>query len=143
MSKTRKIIDMISEGKISPEDGEKLIRAIKEGHSDSKQKRSGHKRRSRMNFPAKIKNLTQRLTGKIVIDISSSSGEEVKINLPLSLASMAMNMIPRDRLDIIEKEGFNLRDTLDNISEIVDDIDEDIVNITSSSGDSVRIYIER
>ncbi len=143
MSKTKKIIDMISEGKIRPEEGEKIIRAIKEGYSDSKSKRSGHKKRGRMNFPAKIKNLSNRLTGKIVIDISSSSGEEVKINLPLSLAGMAMNMIPRDRLDIIEREGYNLRDTLDNISEIVDEIDEDIVNITSSSGDTVRIYIEK
>ncbi|MBU3916880.1 hypothetical protein KKA14_15215 [bacterium] len=143
MSRTKKIIEMISEGKISPEDGEKLIRAIKEGYSDSSRERSGQKKRGGFNLPEKLKTLNRRLTGKIVIDISSSSGEEVKINLPLRLAGMAMNMIPRDRIDILEREGINLRDTLDNISEIVDGIDEDIVNITSSNGDKVRIYIEK
>ncbi|MBT7889904.1 MAG: hypothetical protein HN580_12845, partial [Deltaproteobacteria bacterium] len=52
-------------------------------------------------------------------------------------------MIPKERLAEVEREGFNIRETLSNLTEMIEEIDEDIVNISSSNGDRIRIYVEK
>ncbi len=136
MSEKEKILKMVAEGKISVDDAEKLIRAL----NDKSNKKSSHWGNNHM--PKKNRQIKS-LSGKIIIDIESTKGENVKIKLPLKLAGLAVKMIPKDRLIEVEKDGINIRDILANISDIIDEVDDDIVNINSASGDSVRIYVEK
>jgi hypothetical protein len=135
MSDKERILQMVAEGKISVDDGERLLKAIGEkervpsSHVLSLRPENNRKRGS--------------ADGKIIIEIKSVKGENIKVNLPLKLAHWAYRMIPKERLDEVEKEGFNIRETLANISEMIDEMDDDIVNITSSNGDQVRVYVER
>ncbi len=136
MSDKEKILKMVAEGKISVDDAEKLLKAINEARSTERQ--SNHI----VKFAEKIKGATP-LSGKIIIDIQSAKGENVKIKLPLKLANLALKMIPKDKVSELDRDGVNLRDILSNISTLVDEVDDDILNITSVSGDSIRIYVEK
>ncbi|MCP4749430.1 MAG: hypothetical protein GY866_00920, partial [Proteobacteria bacterium] len=145
MTGTKKIIKMVADGKISVEEGERLLKAVKETAAG----RESTKREERRpkNYVKDIINYAEKaqtnnsIRGKIVIDIESSRGEKVKLNVPIKLANLAAHIIPKDKIEYIENEGFNIRDILNNLSDIIDDIDDDIVNIKSVSGDSVRIYV--
>ena len=141
MSQTKKIVEMIRQGKISSEDGDRLLAAIgavpRGNHPEGGMTKNGA-----IVVTDKKKKKSTPLNGKIVISITSSNEEEVKINLPLTLAGFAINMIPGDKLNFIEKEGFNIREIVSGISEMVEEIDEDIVNIKNGNGDRIRIYVE-
>ena len=137
MREKEKILKMVSEGKISVDDAEKLLNAISEnrvGRTRPEQKMIKVMDRFKQAIPR---------SGKIIIDIQSSRSESVKIKLPLKLATLAMNMIPKQKLAEMDHEGVHIKDILVRISEMVDEVDEDILNVTSASGDSIRIYIER
>ena len=142
MSQTKKIIEMIRQGKISTEDGERLIKAVRETGSNEPQKDESIIS-DIVAVPVEKNRDRKHPNGKIVVSITSVDDEEVKINLPLKLASFAVNMIPAKALDSIKKEGFNIKEIIANVSEMIDEIDEDIINIKGSKGDRVRIYFER
>lgn len=140
MNEKEKILNMIAEGKISVADGEKLLKAI------------GEKINQPDNAEEPVTELIQignsngkgsKPGAKVIIDIRSSRGENIKVNVPLKLAGLASKMIPKERLAEVEREGFNIRETLANLTNMVEDIDEDIVNISSSNGDRIRIYVEK
>ena len=136
MSEIEKILGMVAEGKISAEDGEKLIKAIRETQPEP------NNSTELVQVPEKSKS-RDKWKGKIVVEIRSAKGETVKFNLPLKLASLATKMLPKDRLANIEKDGINIGEILSNLSDIIEDVEDDIVNIASTSGDRVRIYVER
>lgn len=136
MSEIEKIISMVAEGKISAEDGEKLIKAIKDNQPNANSTTDMVEVQKREKSGDKWK-------GKIVLEIQSAKGEKVKFNLPLKLASLATKILPKDRLANIEKDGINIGEILSNLSDIIEDVDDDIVNIASTSGDRIRIYVER
>ncbi len=135
MPDIEKVLTMVAEGKISVEDGERLIKAIKEAKSSQNQTTDvvSYNNGSRDHKSMK---------GKLVIDIQSAKGEKVKLNLPLKLAKFASKMIPKERLKEVEREGYNIKEILNHIRSF-DNIEDDIVNITSGNGDKVRIYIDR
>jgi SHOCT-like domain len=137
MPDKEKILKMVAEGKISVEEAEKLIRAVGEKESPNQPTNDSL---------VVVKNRTgerKKLSGKVIIEIKSSKGENVKIKLPLKLANLGLNMIPKDKLHEFSKEGINLKEIIQNISNFVDDIDDDILNITSAGGDIVRVYIQK
>ena len=136
MPEKDKILKMVAEGKITVEEAEKLLNAIQGRKSQPKPANSLVK------LADKIKNSSP-FSGKIIIEINSAKGENVKIKLPLKLANLALSMIPKDKMSELNQDGVNLREIVNNISGFVDEIDDDILNITSASGDVVRIYIER
>lgn len=136
MNDQERILNMLAEGKISVEEAETLISALKD--ADSKTPPS--------NSLIKVMNQSERSApfyGKMIVEIKSGKGENVKIKLPLKLANLALKMIPKDKLSELGKEGINLKEIIENLSNFVDEIDDDILNITSAGGDSVRVYIER
>lgn len=136
MNDQERILNMLAEGKISVEEAETLISALKD--ADSKTPPS--------NSLIKVMNQSERSApfyGKVIVEIKSGKGENVKIKLPLKLANLALKMIPKDKLSELGKEGINLKEIIENLSNFVDEIDDDILNITSAGGDSVRVYIER
>ena len=136
MLEKEKLLKMVADGKITADEAEELINAINEGRSGQK---TGT---SLVKLAEKIKSSSP-FSGKIIIEIKSAKGENVKIKLPLKLANLAMKMIPKDKISELDQEGVDLREIVNNISGFVDEIDDDILNITSASGDSIRIYIER
>ncbi len=138
MNEQEKILNMVAEGKISVSDGEKLLKAI--GAKKSKPEPEPATEVITLGGPSKKKTSSR---GKVIIDIRSSKGENIKVNVPLKMAGLASKMIPKERLAEVEKEGFNIRETLSNLTEMIEEIDEDIVNISSSNGDRIRIYVEK
>ena len=138
MNEQEKILNMVAEGKISVSDGEKLLKAI--GAKKSKPESEPTTEVINLGGPSKQKTSSR---GKVIIDIRSSRGENIKVNVPLKMAGLASKMIPKERLAEVEKEGFNIRETLSNLTEMIEEIDEDIVNISSSNGDRIRIYVEK
>lgn len=146
MSQKEKILSMVADGKISAEEGEKLLKAVNENLGRTKEKEAVvdvsevvFEKKEGVSSASKIAHLK----GKLVIDIESSDGDNVKVNLPLKLASLAVNMLPKDKIATIEKEGVDIRSILTNINDIVEEMDGDLVNIESSNGDLIRIYIDK
>ena len=136
MNEQEKILNMVAEGKISVSDGEKLLKAIGS-------KKSEPEPATELIHVGDPKKKGASARGKVIIDIRSSKGENIKVNLPRKMAGLASKMIPKERLAEVEREGFNIRETLSNLTEMIEEIDEDIVNISSSNGDRIRIYVEK
>lgn len=140
MNEKEKILNMVAEGKISVEEGEKLLKAI--GAKGEQQEAEAAPVTELIEIGgSSSKEKSSR--GKVIIDIRSAKGENIKVNVPLKLAGLASKMIPKDRLDEVEKEGYNIREMLSNLTGMIEEIDEDIVNISSSNGDRIRIYVDR
>ncbi len=145
MSEKEKILQMVAEGKITVDDGERLLKAITESKKESDEEKRNQivttiVKKEKMNSNSTS---SKKLKGKLIIQVDSSEGDNVKINLPLKLANFAMNMIPKEKRVMINNEGVDLDEILGNIGDLVDEVDgEDIINIQSSNGDNVRIYIE-
>lgn len=140
MNEKEKILNMVAEGKISVSDGEKLLKAIGASKNQSSESKESVTELIQVGGPEKKGGPAR---GKVIIDIRSSRGENIKVNVPLKLAGFASKMIPKERLAEVEREGFNIRETLSNLTDMIEDIDEDIVNISSSNGDRIRIYVEK
>jgi SHOCT-like protein len=140
MNEQEKILNMVAEGKISVADGEKLLKAIGAKSDKATAPKETVTELVQVGDPKKKGSPA---SGKVVIDIRSARGENIKVNVPLKLAGLASKMIPKDKLAEVEKEGFNIRETLSNLTDMIEDIDEDIVNISSSNGDRIRIYVEK
>lgn len=132
MTEKERIIQMVADGKISAEDAERLIRAIGETEVHSPRQVTAYDEKTKA--PK---------TAKIVVDIKSAKGENVKFNVPIKLAKWVSKFIPEERLSQIEAEGINIHEILNNITEFIDEASgKDLVNIVSSSGDQVRVYLD-
>ncbi|MBN2364026.1 hypothetical protein JXL83_07830 [candidate division WOR-3 bacterium] len=133
MNEKAKILEMLNEGKITAEEAEKLLNAVSEAKSSESQKQK----------QAKIMPSGNPAKGKIKIDVVSSDGDNVKISVPLKLVKAIDKMLPQNVALELEEEGINLKELLLNLDESMEDLDDDLVNVVSSEGDTVRIYIER
>jgi len=133
MGKEReKILQMLADGKISPQEADKLIDAIGSKPEKAVIVKSFNDGKGKVN-----------LSGKLRIEVKSASGDDVKIAVPLKLANLITTFVPKDQMSKLEEKGVNLNEIFANIDEFTKDMDEDIVNVQSADGDHVRIYIER
>ena len=130
MNEKQKVLTMLQEGKITVEETEKLLNAIKEKSATTK-------------LTVLKNDAGKNLKGKLKIEIASADDEDVNIVLPLKIASIAKNFIPKDAKMKMENNDINLGSLLENLDDLVGELDEDLVNINSSDGDKVRIYIEK
>lgn len=85
---------------------------------------------------------TEKKKSKFVIDVTSSDGDLIKINIPLRLVSMVNSLIPKNTLSELESSGIDIKNVLSNLSEF-EEMDDDIINIQGADGNKVRIYIQR
>ncbi|HXK48833.1 MAG TPA: hypothetical protein PKW56_00040 [Clostridiales bacterium] len=132
------ILKMLEEKKISVEQAEKLLKAVDVTDSKSEVKRTAPE------VAVAVKNeAVGKLKGKFKVVVESADGDNVVITLPLMLAKLAMNMMPKNKMADIKSEGIDLEQIVANIDSFVDMVDEDIVNVESANGDIVRIYIEK
>lgn len=130
------ILKMLEEKKITAEQAASLISAVDDVTEKSETEQY-------KNDVAVTKMKDTKLKGKFKIEVKSADGDNVMVTLPLMLAKLAINMVPAKKLSEIGKEGIDLENIINNIQDFADNIDDDIVNVTSADGDHVRIYIEK
>ncbi len=140
MDEKAKILEMLENGKITPEQAERLLQAV---GASSRQSGNG----DYSNGAARVKKIDpvvqKNMKGKLRIEVDADDGDKVRVAVPLKLAHLALSMMPKDAAIQIEREGIDISTLLAGLSESIDEIDEDLVNVTSSDGTHVRIYIDR
>jgi len=134
---TRRILDMVKNGVITEEEGEKLIEALYEKEEPRK-------------------NIKKKSTLRVRIDAKDDGGRDkatVNVNIPLVLAKKITgltNLMPKKAKVELNEQGIDL-DSID-LAELIGmfedgEIEEDLVNIdtTNEEGDEsarVRIYVD-
>lgn len=130
-----RILEMVKSGKISPEEGEKLLAAIGQG-SETK--------------PA----IGKRSMLRVRVDVKDPDKEEtakVNINVPLALAKKAaglLALIPKEAKSELEQEGIDLNAIdLKGLIELFEEgeLNEELVNVVTgddTKGATVRIYVD-
>jgi len=117
----RKVLQMVEEGKLSPEDGARLLSAL--GQADEPQEETAPASSAGMNgryFRVRVTNLT---TGK----------QKVTVNIPLGLVEFGLRFVPENDKFDPEMLRQAIRDGLTGrIVEVLDD----------EKGDRVEIFIE-
>lgn len=121
-----KILEMVENGKLSPQDAAQLLKAIET--ADEVTQLKPYKRSSQM----------------FKIQIISSDGDKVNVQIPLEFAKIAMRSQKQGLLlSHAKMEKMNIDVDWDLIMQMIDDgVIGELVNIETSDGDVVRITIE-
>lgn len=141
MDERAKILEMLENGKITPEQAERLLQAV--GTASKQSGKTTYSDTASVRIKKIDPALQKNLKGKLRIEVDSDDGDKVRIAVPLKLAHLALSMMPKDAALQIEREGIDISSLLAGLSESIDEIDEDLVNVTSSDGAHVRIFIDR
>jgi hypothetical protein len=131
-----KVLEMVKSGKITPEEGEKLLSAIGVGSESA---------------PANKKRATMLRVRVDAHDPNREDQAKVNINIPLSLAKKMtglVKMVPRETKDELQEQGIDL-DAI-NLKELIElfedgELTEELVNVDAgdeTKGAKVRIYVE-
>lgn len=132
---TKKVLEMVKEGKITVEEGEKLIAAMNE----SDKPRQSKSKYSMLRIRVDVK------------DPGKDDEAKVTLNVPLTLAKKAaglLALVPKDTKKDLNDKGIDL-DSID-IKELIElfelgEADEELVNIVTGDeqkGATVRIYVD-
>jgi hypothetical protein len=128
----KKILEMLSEGKITAEDAERLLDKIEAGPS------SAPKPPRKPGEPSKIKWL--------LVRVDSNDGDKVNVRVPINLIRTGIKLgaiLPKGANERIQASGFDLNDlaTLAD-EELIEALADLQVDVNSDDGDVVRIYCE-
>jgi len=128
----RKILEMLSEGKISAEDAERLLDKIEAGPSSTPRppRKPGE--------PSKIKWL--------LVHVDSKDGDKVNVRVPISLIRTGIKLgaiLPSGANERIQASGIDLNDLAkladEDLMEALADLQ---VDVDSEDGDAVRVCCE-
>lgn len=139
MNERTRILNMIAEGKITVEEGEKLLDSLAAPESGE-------------NPAVELKDKRGRRPKKLRVHIDSkedSKKAKVNVTIPLSVVRtfgpiIAKNL-PREAREEMSRSGIDFAQLIDDIENIIAENDgEDIVNIDTEGEDAakVRIYLE-
>lgn len=115
-----KILNMVAEGKLSPEEGSKLLEALGEGTAPAaaSSARAGTARWLRIRV--------------------TDGGQRVNVNVPLKLLDIAKRFLPEG--------GIHVNGQMLDLDEIVDMVREGVegklVEVKGDEGEEVEIYVE-
>ena len=128
----KKILEMLSEGKITAEDAERLLDKIEAGPS------STPKSPRKPGEPCKIKWL--------LVKVDSTDGDKVNVRVPINLIRTGIKLgaiLPTGASERIQACGIDLSDltTLAD-EELIEALADLQVDVNSEDGDTVRIYCE-
>lgn len=74
------------------------------------------------------------------IEVNSSSGDEIRVNIPLGLANFALKLIPKEAQRAMQEQGIDMVSLQEMLSG--DDLPNgNFIDISSASGDEIRISI--
>jgi hypothetical protein len=132
---TMRVLQMVKDGKITPEEGEKLISAMDESDAPRQKKTKYTMLRVRVD----------------VADPKKSEQAKVTINVPLTLAKKAaglLSLVPKDTKAELSDQGIDL-DGID-LKELIEmfedgEITEELVTVDAGDdekGAKVRIYVD-
>jgi len=138
-----KVLEMVKSGRITPEEGEKLLGALRmsaDGATASSEDSPRSRQRATM--------LRIRVDAQ---DVGKDDRAQVNINVPLSLGkklTALTKLIPKQTREELDDKGIDISEI--NLKELIgmfEDgaIDGDLVNIDTGdegSGAKVRIYVE-
>lgn len=130
-----KVLEMVKEGKLTPEQGEQLISAMKPEKDAPNQNKINSMLRVRVN----------------VNDPDKKEQAKVNVNVPLSLAKKAMGLVslmPKDVKKELNDNGIDL-DAI-NLKELIEmfesgEITEELVDVKTGSeekGATVKVYVD-
>jgi len=133
----KKILEMLSEGKINVEEATALLEKVStpleivpasaDDSSTGSTPASGSPRFLR-----------------VVVD--SAGGDKVNVRIPLSLIRTGIKLgalMPREAADAVSEHGFDLSALAElDTDELVDALKELTVDVDSASGDTVRVFTE-
>lgn len=133
-----KVLEMVKEGKLTPEQGESLLSAMNVGE-EPKTKTPGTQKKSMLRVRVDVR------------DPDKKEQAKVNVNVPLSLAKKAMglvSLIPKEAKKEILDSGIDL-DAIDlkALIEMFEDgeITEELVNVvagTEEKGATVKVYVD-
>lgn len=131
-----RILEMVKSGRITPEEGEKLISAIGEG---GEAKKPAVSKRSMLRVRVDVKDPEKKEEAKITV------------NVPLAIAKKAagfLALIPKEAKAELEAEGIDLNAIdIKGLIEMFEDgeITEELVNVVTgdeTKGATVRVYVD-
>lgn len=136
---TMKVLEMVKNGKITVEEGEKLLAAMRQSDPESEQPKRNKSKYSML---------------RIRVDVNDPGKDDeakVTLNVPLTLAKKAaglLALVPKDTKKDLNEKGIDL-DSID-IKELIElfelgEADEELVNIVTGDekkGATVRIYVD-
>ena len=131
----KKVLEMLAEGKISVDEAERLLEALKKNTTE-------------MSPQTALTETLNNLPKYLFVKVDAVDGDKVNIRVPLKLVKAGIKLqalLPQDAQDKINaklnKKGLNLEDfRAENFKDILDALAEFEVNVDDSSGDKVRIY---
>ena len=128
----KKILEMLSEGKITAEDAERLLDKIEAGPSSSP------KPPRKPGEPSKIKWL--------LVRVDSNDGDKVNVRVPINLIRTGIKLgaiLPKGASERIQASGIDLNDlTKLADEELVEALADLQVDVNSEDGDVVRVFCE-
>lgn len=143
MSEKLRILNMVREGIISPEEAELLLKALETQENPT------------VETPVTLKDNRGRKSKKlrILVDADEKGKNKAKVNvtIPLSLLKsigpIVKNSIPSNVKSELEDQGVNIGEILNTVEYLIENgLEEDIVNIDAGGEDGenakVRIYVE-
>ena len=130
-----RVLEMVKNGKVTPEEGEKLLSVI--GQSDNIQKKNPKYTMLRIRVDVK--------------EPEKKDQAKVNVNVPLSIAKKAaglLSLIPKDTKKELTEKGIDL-DSID-LAELIEmfedgELTEELVNVETGDnekGATVRVYVD-
>jgi hypothetical protein len=118
-----RVLKMVENGKVSPEDGARLLEAIRTKRAQGLPAvRGGGGRALRIN-------------------VLGNDGERVNVSIPLVLARFAVSFLPQSAVQAMEKEGVTVEELKRLIADVEGSPPMEIVDIEADDA-RVRISIE-
>jgi hypothetical protein len=121
MEEIKKILEMVNQGKISVEEGTRLIQALGSADKSTQSAVSSGK-------PKFVR-----------IRVNSSDNDVVNVNIPLSLVKVAMRFVPKEARAELEARDIDIDEV---IEAIMRGAEGNIVDVKSGDGDVVQIYVD-
>ena len=134
----KKILEMLSEGKISVEEATVLLEKVSAPSEVTAVASGGETAAESTGKQGSPRFL------RVVVD--SADGDKVNVRVPLSLIRTGIKLgalMPKDAADAVNEKGFDLSAlaSLDT-DELLEALKELTVDVDSSNGDTVRVFAE-
>jgi hypothetical protein len=134
MSEQRKqVLEMLAEGKISPEDAERLLEKLEpSGHSSGRQESS--------------QSSTSRPPKYLRVVVACTDGDAVNVRVPMALLRAGIKLgsvVPEGACQELKEQGIDLS-KLSGLEgeELIEALRDLTVDIKEEGGDTVKVYCE-